>query len=54
MTPPLSHLAGEGGAEKVLGPLLISSPLGLQSLCPGEELPVLGEMFQEAVREGWC
>lgn len=54
MTPPLSHLAGEGRAEKDLGPLLISSPLGLQSLCSGEELPVPGEMFQEAVGGRWC
>lgn len=51
VTPLLSHLPGEGGAEQVLGPLLIGSPLGLQSLCPGEELPVPGKMFQEAVGE---
>lgn len=44
-----SHLAGEGRAAKAVGPLLASPPLGLQSLGPGKELPIPGEMSQEAL-----
>ena len=32
-----------------MGPLLASPPLRLQSLGPGEELPIPGEMSQEAL-----
>lgn len=46
-----SHLAGEGWAAETLGPLPASPPLRLQSLGPGEELPIPGEMSQEALQE---
>lgn len=44
-----SHLAGKGRAAEAVGPLLAGPPLRLQSLGPREELPIPGEMSQEAL-----
>lgn len=49
---PSSPSAGEGRAAEALGPLPARPPLGLQGLGPGEELPIPGEMSQEAVPGG--
>lgn len=53
VTPPSSHLAGEGRAAEAVGPLFASPPLGLQSLGPGEELAIPREMSQEALGGDW-
>lgn len=54
VTLPSSCPAGEGRAAEALGPLPAGPPLGLQSLGPGEELPVPGEVSQEALQGRQC